>query len=259
MKKLKNLWLRIPRSCRAVLNILAALLLLAVFYATIGAPTLTKEQAFRRAERANLVGPSNILFNEKVENYPFGTLIMAETEEGVITWVDDRTYGFNYHKKTGDITVVSAPKYWFNFGSSDFASSLPVFVLHEYPEADNAWLILNIEGTYTHNLNGERLDEVLNHSPRLWSNQGGNGFFYFTLDVPYRGEGSYRDDASGLADDGYALDALSQTFTNLWNTTRPQSNVSITAIVRLYDENDTLLVERELVLRTMPADTAAAE
>ena len=251
MKKLKKLWRRIPRPVRVVCNILAILMVLSTFYVSIGAPTLTKEQAFRREERANLLGPSTILFNEKVENYQYGTLIVGETDHGVITWVDDSWYGLNYHEKTGDITVVSAPKYWFDWGGSDFAASLPVFVLHEYPEAEYAWLFLDIEGTYTHNLNGENLNETLNHSPGLWSNEGSNGFFYFTLDVPYRGEGSYRDDAGGLADDGYALDALSQTFTNFRKTTNPQSSISIIATVMLYDKNDSLLAERELVLRTL--------
>lgn len=254
MRKLKNFWLNIPRSFRAVLNILLILLLLAAFYTSIGAPPLSAEHAFRRAEKANLVGPSNILFNENVENYPYGNLIVAETEWGVITWVDDATYGFNYHEKAGDITVVSAPKYWFDWGSADFAASLPVFVLHDYPEAEYAWLLLDIEGTYTHHTNGELLDEPLNHTPSLYSNRGGDGFFCFTLDVPDRGEGSYRDDAGGLADDGYAMDILAQTFTNTWNNTSPQSNASITATVLLYDKNGSLIAERELVLRTMAVE-----
>lgn len=252
MRKLKNFWRNIPRPVKVLLNILAMIAVASTFYVSIGAPTLTKEQSFRRAERANLLGPSTILFNEKVENYQYGTLIVGETDHGVITWVDDSWYGLNYHEKTGDITVVSAPKYWFDWGGSDFAASLPVFVLHEYPEAEDAWLLLDIEGTYTHNLNGETLNEKLNHTPGLHAIKGGDGFFYFSLDIPHRSEeGSSRDDASGLADDGYALDMLAHHFTNTCNSTNPQSNASITATVLLYNKYGTLIVEEELVLRIM--------
>lgn len=251
MRKLKNIWLHIPRPARVLINILAIVVVASAFYVSIGAPALTKEQAFRRAERANLVGPSTILFNEKVENYQYGTLIMGETEHGVVTWVDDSWYGFNYHAKTGDITVVSAPKYWFDWGGSDFAATLPVFVLHEYPEATDAWLFLDIEGTYIHNLNGKNQTEKLDHTPKLHAFKAEDGFFCFTLDIPYRSEeGSSRDDAGGLADDGYALDVLAQTFTNACTATNPQSSASITATVLLYNEYGTLIAEKELVLRT---------
>lgn len=251
MRKIKNFWLNIPRPYRAAVNMIAALILLVTFYVSIGAPPVNEVHAFRREERANLLGPSTIVFDEDVEDYRYGHLIVGETEESILTFVNDSWNGFNYHEKTGDITVVSAPKWWFNWGGSDFAASLPVFVFHEYPQADHAWLLLDIKGTYTHNLNGENLNEKLNHSPRVWSDQGGDGFFYFTLDVPYRGEGSYREDAGGLADDGYALDMLAQHFTNAYNYTSPYSNCSIVATVQLYDENDELIVQRELILRTM--------
>ena len=250
MRTIKNLLHRIPRPIRAVCNILLIVVVLTAFYVSIDTPTLNARHAFRRQERANLLGPSTILFDEDVEDYRYGHLIVGETEEGILTFVGDSWTGFNYHEKAGDITVVSAPKWWFDWGSSDFAATLPVFVFHEYPEATNAWLVLDIKGTYTHNLNGENLNEPLNHSPKVWSDQGGDGYFYFTLDIPYRGEGSYRDDAGGLADDGYALDMLAQHFTNAYRSTSPYSNCSITATVMLFDKNNTLITEQELVLRT---------
>lgn len=256
MKQLKNLWLRIPRPVRAICNILLILVVLTAFYISIDTPTLNERHAFRRQERANLLGPSTILFDEDVEDYRYGHLIVGETEKGILTFVNDSWNGFNYHEKTGDITVVSAPKWWFDWGSSDFAASLPVFVFHEYPEATNAWLILDIEGIYTHNLNGENLNEKLDHVFGLSAFKGEDGFFYFSIDIPsHSAEGSPRDAASGLADDGYALDMLAQHFTNAYRSTSPYSNCSITATVTLLDKNHSLIVEREMVLREMDEDT----
>ena len=252
MIRLKFYWLNIPRPIRALINIIAVAVVAVTFYVCIGAPTFTTEQAFRREERANLLGPSTILFNEKVENYTFGEVILAETENSVITWVDDDWFGFNYHEKTGDITVVTAPAYWFNFGQHWFEVNLPVFVVDDHPEAVQAVLELDIQGVFVHNHNGQRLEEPLNHQFSLNANREKDGFFQFQMLLPYLDQ----FDENGAIEkihgpDGYALDALADTFTNAMNVMNPQSNVSITAVVRLYDAQENLVAEKELVLRTM--------
>lgn len=253
MRKLKNFWLNIPRPTRVIINILAIILVASAFYVSIGAPTLTEEQAFRREERANLVGPSTILFHEKVENYRYGTLILGETKHGVITWVDDSWNGFNYHEKTGDITVVTAPSTWFDFGMENWEVALPVFVVDDYPEAVQAVLELNIQGVFVHNLNGKRLEEPLDHHFTLSSHRGDDGFFYFPLSLPYLDAFDDQGNETGATHgvDGYALDALADTFTNAMTAVNPQSNVSVTATVELFDESGALLVTRDLVLRSL--------
>lgn len=112
MRKLKNFWQTIPRQLRAAGNSLLVLLLAVTFYVCIGSPTLTERQAFRRAEKANQVGPSIILLDADTENYDFEHLILAETEQGVITYASSDTWTpvFCYHEKTGDVTVVTAPE-----------------------------------------------------------------------------------------------------------------------------------------------------
>ena len=254
MIKLKFFWLNIPRPVRAVINILAILIVAVTFYICIGAPTLNAEQAFRREERANLLGPSAILFNEKVENYPYGTnLILAETDNCLITWVDDDWYGFNYHEKAGDITVVTAPAYWFDFGQEWWDMTLPVFVVDNYPEAVQAVLELDIQGVYVHNLNGERLEEPLDHQFSLTNHREDEGFFWFRLNLesidPYLEHGNVVETPHGS--NGYAVDALADTFTNAMTVMNPQSNVSITARVTLYDEYENLVAEKDLILRTL--------
>lgn len=253
MKKLKHLWLSIPRPYRAVFNALLCVILIITFYVCIGAPTLTMEQAFRRAEKANLVGPSKILESSEFLYYDYDRLILAETEDGVITFVDDPSRGFNYHEKTGDITVVAAPKGFFFWGMSNWQVSLPVFVVDDYPEAARAELELHITGALTHSLNGEKLDEPLDHHYCLTSHREQEGYFHFSLDLPfqdpYDAHGNERNARHGA--DGYALDLLARTFTNFWTRVNPVSNAAITAAVRLYNEQDDLIAEKDLILRTM--------
>lgn len=254
MKKLKRLWLGIPRPVRAGLNLLIILLLAVAFYVSIGAPTLTKVQAFRRAERANLVGPSDILLETELEHYFYSYLVLAETDEGVITYVSDNVWGpdINYHEKTGDITLVTAPKNPFDYGSLNWQVSFPVFVVDDYPQAVRAEVDLDIVGTYNHNLNGENLQEPLNHHYTLTSQREQDGFFRFSIELPFleSSDGYGNDTGTTHGADGYALDLLARLFTNRYTTIKPTSSASVTATVRLYDETDQLIVQRDLTIAT---------
>ena len=249
---MKRLWLRIPRPWRALLNSLAILILAAAFYVSIDAPTLTKVHSLRRQERANLIGPSKIHFSREVENYNFGHIMMSETDYGVITWVDDITFGFNYHEKTGDLTVVTGPKWWFHWGSNRFETSLPIFLVDDHPEAVRAELELNITGFFEHNTNGQLCREPLDHHFSLEAQREEENYFFFTIDLPYI-EQDYSDPGAEDVNHegpGYALDELASHFTDL--ISNPQSSTSsITATVRLYDEQNNLIVTRDMVLRAM--------
>lgn len=256
MKKLKEFWLGVPRPLRTFVNLMVTFALLVTFYVCIGSPTLHNTQAFRRKERANLLGPSTILFNERVENYTYGHLILAETDNCVITWVDDITWGFNYHEKTGDMTLVTGPKWWFDYGLENWEVCLPVFLLDDYPEAVYADMELHIQGTYIHSLNGDRLEETLDHSFYLSASRDEDGYFYFPLSLPYVDEFDSSGNPTGVThgDTGYAVDALALTFTNVRKISRPQSEVTVTATVGLYDEQENLVAERELVVCTLIAE-----
>ena len=61
MKKLKLFLNRIPRPARVLLDLILTALLLFFCYLAAGAPPLSEESAFRRAEKANLVGPASVL------------------------------------------------------------------------------------------------------------------------------------------------------------------------------------------------------
>lgn len=252
MKKFKNLWLRIPRWVRACLNLIAVFLLAVTFYVCIGAPTLTEAQAFRRAEKANLVGPSTILVDTDLANYDYDHLILAETDVCVLTYVTDKTWysELNYIPKTGDITVVAAPKGPFNWGYQNLGVTLPVFVVDDVPAAQRAELEIHILGTYVINLNGEQLEIPLDHRYSLESQREAEGFFRFVIELPflYPTDAYGNDIAAEHGADGYALDLLAEIFTDSYYY-RSGSSASITAAVRLYDISDNLMETRELTLR----------
>lgn len=252
MRKHKNLWLRIPRKVRAIGNFLLILLLAVIFYISIGAPTLTERQAFRRAEKADLLGPSSILLDTDLEYYDYDHLILAETDYGVITYLSDRNWDsiLCYTGKAGDITVVAAPKNTINWGFLNFTVRLPVFVVDDVPDAVRAELEIHIEGTYVINLNGETLQIPLDHHYALESTREEKDFFQFTIELPSLDPfDEYGNDTHAEhGADGYALDLLAETFSSRSNWL-PRSNASITATVRLYDELDSLITEQDLTLR----------
>ena len=248
MKKLKHLQNKIPRPCRAVCNLVFSLAIAAVFYVCIDSPAFSQAHQFRRAERAGLVGPSTILFNDKIDKYDYSNLIVGETEHGVLTYAtDDGLQSFNYFKKTGDITVISAPKGFFTWGSEYWEVDLPVFVIDDHPEAVRAELALSVKGTFEYNHNMEHIVQPLDQHFSDEAEREHDGIFCFTFNLPFIDPldkyGTWLDVGHGA--DGFALDALSHAFTN--KGLRDFEGI-ITAIVRLYDESSKLIIERELLL-----------
>ena len=253
MKKLKEQRDKIPRPCRAITNLALALVIAIVFYVSIGSPPFSRAHQFRRTERANLVGPSTILFNDSVENYEYSYLIVAETEHGVLTFATDDTWPtrFHYCKKTGDITVVSAPDGPFYWGETYFSFRLPVFVIDDHPEAIRAELEVSINGTLERKVNGVKYVETLDQHFSDKSERGNDGIFCFSFDLPYIDPldeyGNWIDVGHGA--DGFALDELASTFSD--HTFKTPTS-TITAVVRLYDASGTLIAEREQVLSPDP-------
>ena len=148
---------------------------------------------------------------------------------------------------------MAAPKESFDWGYGFWARELPVFLVDDHPEAQRAELELDIEGYYAHNLNGELLHEPLDHHFSISANREAEGYFRFALTLEFLDQvdenGNETNATHGT--DGYALDMLSRNSSNFWNNTNPRSNASITAAVRLYDESNQLILERDMFLRTM--------
>lgn len=69
MKKVNEYWNQLPK-CRKILFTILLVLLIGIFtYFALGSPPLTPMLGFRRAEKANMVGPSEILDELTVEQY----------------------------------------------------------------------------------------------------------------------------------------------------------------------------------------------
>lgn len=249
MKKLKEQLDKIPRPCRAITNLVLALAVAIVFYISIGSPAFSRAHQFRRTERANLVGPSTILFNDSVENYEYLHLIVAETEQGVLTFATNDIWPsrFHYFEKTGDITVVSAPDGPFRWEEDYHTVNLPVFVIDNHSEAVHAELEVSIKGTLERKVNGVKYVETLDQHFSDQSERENEGIFCFSFDLPYIDPldeyGNWLDVSHGA--DGFALDELASTFSDHEFKT---PKATITAVVRLYDSAGTLIAEREQTL-----------
>ena len=242
MKKLKNLWLRIPKPCRAALNVVCIFALSVAFYYFLGAPTVSDSQAFRRAERANFVGPSEILYSNSIYGHSYDRILVGETETGVITYIrcnrrDNVWDELQYIPKTGKITVVSAPMIFPRY-AMDYPPGLPVFIVDEYPEAKRAELDIHITGSYSYNLNGKDYTQPLNQKFSLAARREKKGCFRFTIEVT--GSDSQREEIA------CAMDVLAYTFTDLGPVAK---DAVITATIRLYDRDGNLIIQQEQILQ----------
>lgn len=133
---------RIPRKLQVLVNLLLTALLLIVLYIVIGCPTFGTEHGYRRIEKANLVGPAEILGYETIYTSDRQMQIaLARTTDGVIlsptsvkpyyNWMD-----FLYFPLNDDITVTLAPQqlHW-EYGGEH---TLTMFVFDAHPDAVRA-------------------------------------------------------------------------------------------------------------------------
>lgn len=154
----------IPRKTKAIICMIVIFLLGAAFYISKGCPTLTFRQEFRRAEKSQMVGPSEIVDKLSSQEYhEYEDMLVGETDYGVCFFgrsayyrssiFEEKRYAytFTYREKAGDITVLAAPNKWgVTWDWEHYGGvSLPVYIFTEYPEAVSADLIFTISGTTT--------------------------------------------------------------------------------------------------------------
>lgn len=240
MIKYKSIWKRTPRKYRLpILWLMLAAVLLAL-YTFANSPTLTVEQEYRRAEKAHLVGPAKILGTTKLETIipSYENMLIADDGAGIIFFCYDYAadpYYFNqteliYRKKTGDITVLSAP---FPNDSREHTTiaALPVFVFDNYPEAVRAELDITLQASYS----GEDFENTY----ALKSVRKNQGYFQFTLGTA---------NPQVLGAEGYAIQLLT-LISGYGGRTIP--NTAIPATVRLYDAQDQLICEQSVEITSV--------
>lgn len=168
--KLKDLIPRIPRPVKACFCALLVLFAAIVYYIILGSPTLTFRQQFRRAEKANLVGPSTIVDTLGERTYSeFNKLIVGETEYGICFFgrygshvsgghhSGERHYLFTYTEKTGDLTIASVPNITGSLWDMWEEYDLPVYIFTDHKDAVQAELTLVLHGQNTVTQDGEKV------------------------------------------------------------------------------------------------------
>ncbi len=93
MKLIKGFSL--SRRAKVLRNLFLSGLVLGVLYILVGSPAFSAEQAFRRAERQSLVGPSEILAELPVKEDYFDSLIVADDSEGELIYEKSLVLGGN--------------------------------------------------------------------------------------------------------------------------------------------------------------------
>lgn len=267
MKKLKRLWLNIPRKYRVDVNLLTIVFLIFSLYILLECPAFSAEDKFRRMEKAELVGPSQILtvIDQKTSGYD--RLILAETADAVILFQfsgDPWDQGkLTYREKTGSITIVTVPNMGYGLYDAQVID-LPVFVLHDHPGAVRAELDLEFG-------NGLEFYTEVNWSygdyaqtttyEKTWhlaSDQELGGYFRFDIHAEPEGE-TIQDQSDALwhpfTSEGQAL----EVFSHLMEYGDSYIYASIPATVRLYDAADDLIVEEYLTIRSAAGERYARE
>ena len=229
----------IPRPVRACLWAALVLAELVLIYIGLGCPTLSMKQELRRAERANLVGPSKIVDTLIKDISYYDKLIVGETDYGICfltqsfvtgstmlsTQITGASYDFYYREKTGDLTIASIPVWALHGDSLPSGENTTVYLFDNYPEAQWAELWLQIDG------NLESDADVLQ---------------IFQQTVERTTEGHFRFVLTGKSK--IQCDALEYLARNTSGMDFPAVGCTMLATVKLYDANNQLILEREMDL-----------
>lgn len=235
MKKLLKLWQRLPLKLRACANAALICLCILLIYIFLGSPSFTVRQAFRRAEKAELVGPSEILAHIRPDGTPYNHLILADDGDGVILYAYDRwdpaATELLYIEKAGDLTIAAAPDD--TFYPKENRAVIPIVLFHEGTRAVRAELELTLTADYE--------GETHQKTYQLQSEQTFDGCFLFSIEVHSQ---------MPLGAEGQLLFTL-QTVTG--NSMADTRDTVIPATVRLYDQDDDLIREETIQIRSAAA------
>lgn len=267
MKKLKRFWLNIPRKLRVGINLLAIICLIFALYVLLECPAFTHEQKFRRMEKAEMVGPSQILASFDQQALGYNHLILAQDRSAVILFQSgDSPWDpgkLTYREKAGRITVVTVPNMGYGLYDSQVID-LPVFVFHDCPAAVRAELDLEFgEGLdfYTEvnwSYGSESVTTTYEKTWYLESDQELGGFFRFDIHAEPAGEtiqDSYYEIWHPLTSEGQAL----EVFSHMMEDGDSYIFASLPATVRLYDQEDNLILEEHLTIRSAAGERYALE
>ena len=250
---------RIPRPIKACFWALLAIVVAIAYYIALGCPTLSIRQEMRRAERANLVGPSKIVDRVVSPEYSqFETMLVGETDHGIIFFgrygshisgnkhSGERNYLFHYIEKNGDVSFAAAPNIY------GFAGiyQLPVYLFTELDSAARATISIRVNGSRMYTENNKSVDDPFDVTFEADATRDKKGFFRFDLQAA----NDHPQDLTGKKnDEAYALFCLSNLCSNNAHYNN-QATMVIPIRITLYDSQGNVILTKDLQL--VPYETA---
>ena len=226
----------LPRRVKILRNLALLAAAVFLFYLFRGAPPFTDEELFRRKERQNLLGPSEVLSIIDWNDIYYDRLVVAQSSFGCVLMpvYSGRTTreGVCYKEKTGGVTLMVAPGdvFWQREGMS-----LWLIAFDDAPDAVRAEITLTLSyeefaPNILETLSESRYEgDVILSSDRVHS-----GFFLFRFAFDNDNERDYLE---------------LQAIQNLARMGELQNlNQKYPASIRLYDEGGALIYEQETVL-----------
>ena len=236
---MRRFWHKHRRKLRFFLDVLLALILILACLVALGCPPNGELTRFRREEKANLMGPSEIL--DRMDNPKdwldarWDRLVIGEDGEEIIFWFDyrpGRSERFFRVEKQDGVLLLPLPGCIYSLSSplqQDMV--LPLFLFADDPAAVRATVEIRISEKDV-----ITLDQVRGEKARSEEGNADSRESYFLFRIPVTRETWMRQ--SGIFARelvlGYAL--------------IPFSTVGHPAAIRLYDDEDRLIETREWTL-----------
>lgn len=214
-------------------------LLVTAIYVFISAPAFTTQVLYRRYEKANLIGPAEILGIFERDFSSYDRLLLADTGDGVVIFAESMhtqdTPQLIYRNKRGPLTVLAAPDPT-PFNSDSYEARVNILAFDNHPEAVSAQLELTLFSQY--------LGEKFSQTYTVDAQRQIPGVFCFDLHIMR---------LSHIGAEGYAVEVLKMISdycgSNFYGTEFP-------ATVSFYDGQGNLIC-RESTVVSSPATQAA--
>ena len=231
MKKLKIYLQRLPAKTQVLLHLLTVLMLLSLIYVFLGCPAFTAKEAFRRAEKAAMVGPATIIGQLQPPGYDCDAIVLGQDSESVYLFVMNRlnpsASQMIYRKKEGIVTVLAAPGD--TLYQYEVRARIPLILFDSCPDAARAELDLTLRA------------DSFEKTYQLSADRKSTGYFYFDLQALNPG---------ALGEEGAALRLLQEICSN---SMAGNPDVSFPVAVRFYDDAGNLIREETTVIRSVAA------
>ena len=243
----KLYWKNLPRPVKVLLLLIGAFITSLLLYIFIGAPPLSDEHRYRRAEKAHLVGPAEIL--DIIELTPpqagsYERMLLADGGDYIVMYLWNTQNAYHdelvYRKKMGDVTVYAAPtNLWYYFsweGTPEI--KLPIVLFDNFPKAVRAELDFTLRAT----LHG---DSAFSKDYSLEAHRETPGYFCSYIHAPGY-SASDNDEGAVLA--SFSSFTSGEVSNSIYVTT------AIPANIRLYNADDHLIHEETVMIRHLSAE-----